>query len=444
MKTESTHSIKRYTPFLLVLFFSLWFTGCSEDFPALEQPSEITQNTHPTLKNNSEPLTHITGEHQDGGIWEIALPDNWNDLENKNVIIFAHGYIVPTDPLELVDNEIDGIPVKQIFNEMGWAYATTSYRSNGLAVKDAILDLIDLRLIVDTTLTDSHGLYPPDYVFLGGVSEGGLIGTLTVEQYPELFEAAIVTCCPTGDFYKHLQYIGDFHVLFNYFFKEDLLALGVDMGSPLSVPQETMALWIDGSLQQMIIGTLLQNPEKVAQLINIARVPVDRNDQTAVGMAILDLLKFNIMATNEAIIRLGGNPYNNKSPKRWYWGSANDLQLNKSVERIKAESWDIAHTEVENFYQTSGNLSRPLISMHTSGDHIAPFWHQILYRRKVAENRDIQYQGIVPVKRFGHCTFSLQEVEMAIQLMQIKLLQLNQINPPYQFEARNVSINDLN
>jgi len=215
------------------------------------------------------------------------------------------------------------------------------------------------------------------------------------------------------------------------------LALGIDMGDPSAVPQETLALWIDGSLQEVIIGILMQNPEKVAQLIKIAKVPVDLNDELSVGMAILDLLKFNVMATNDAIVRLGGSPYNNMSPKKWYWGSANDIRLNRKVERIKTENWDIARTEVENFYETSGILSIPLISMHTSSDHIAPFWHQLLYRRKVFQNRDIQFHGIIPVKRYGHCTFTLQEVEMAIQLMQIKLLQLNRSNPPFNLEASN-------
>lgn len=442
MKTKPNFTIKVYTPLVIALFFSLLFMGCSEDFQSLENPNEITQNTNPILKNNSTPLNLITGQHKEGGIWEISLPDNWNELETRNLIIFAHGYVVPTDPLEIIDNEIEGIPVKQIFNQMGWAYATTSYRSNGLVVKDAILDIIDLRLIVDTVLTESHGVYPPSLIFLSGVSEGGLIGTLTSEQYPELFDATIVTCCPIGNFYKQLQYIGDFHVIFNYFFKDELLNLGIDMGSPKAVPQETMALWIDGTLQQVIIETLLQNPEKVSQLLNIVKVPVDLDDQTAVGLAILDLLEFNIMATNEAITRLGGNPYNNLSPKKWYWGSTNDLKLNKNVERIKTDDWEIARTEVENFYQTSGKLSRPLISMHTSGDHITPFWHQMLYERKVILNRDMIFNAIIPVKRFGHCTFTLQEVETALQLMQLKLLQLNQFNPPYPLEANYEKRND--
>ncbi|MFA8434126.1 MAG: alpha/beta hydrolase family protein [Marinifilaceae bacterium] len=436
MKMETFFSIRGYSPYLLVLFFSLLCAGCSEDFQGLEISDEAAPNIQPTLKNTIAPNNYITGQHKDGGIWEIALPENWNELKEKNVLVFAHGYVVPNAPLELPNDKIDGILVKQIVNNMGWAYAATSYRSNGLAVKDAINDIIDLRLIVDTLLTESHGYHPPNYVFLGGVSEGGIIGTLTIEQNPELFDAAIVTCCPIGDFYKHLQYVGDFHVLFNYFFKDDLLALGVDMGSPEGVPQSTMALWINGTLQQIIIGVLLQNPEKVVQLLNTAKVPVDRNDQTAVGSAILDLLKFNVMATNEAILRLGGNPFNNNNPKKWYFGSDNDLKLNRKVERIQTDSWENARAEVENFYQTTGNLSLPLVYMHTTGDHVAPFWHQPLYVRKVFLNKDGRLHVPIPIKRFGHCTFTLQEVETAIQLMQFKLLQLNRLNIPHELQAK--------
>jgi hypothetical protein len=53
-----------------------------------------------------------------------------------------------------------------------------------------------------------------------------------------------------------------------------------------------------------------------------------------VGKTALDVLSYNVNATNDAIYWLGGNPYGNRY--RWYSGSANDFLLNLRVQRFDA------------------------------------------------------------------------------------------------------------
>ena len=88
----------------------------------------------------------------------------------------------------------------------------TSYRKTGLAVQEGIDDLHDLV----TLFSSIHGA--PTRTYLVGPSEGGLIATLAVERFPETFHGGISACGYIGNFRRQLDYIGDFRVLFDYFF----------------------------------------------------------------------------------------------------------------------------------------------------------------------------------------------------------------------------------
>ena len=72
---------------------------------------------------------------------------------------------------------------------------------------------------------------------LAGVSEGGLVATLLAERSPELFSTALAACAPIGSFVQQINYLGDFRVLFDYFFP------GVIPGSPIEIPAEVIANW---------------------------------------------------------------------------------------------------------------------------------------------------------------------------------------------------------
>ena len=66
--------------------------------------------------------------------------------------------------------------------------------------------------------------------------------------------------------------------------------------------------------------------------------------------------------------------------RKEYRGSDNDLLLNREIQRFSADKR--ALIEIERNYQTSGKLNDPLVTMHTTGDPIQPYWHEIIYRYK--------------------------------------------------------------
>jgi hypothetical protein len=58
-----------------------------------------------------------------------------------------------------------------------------------------------------------------------------------------------------------------------------------------------------------------------------------------------------------------------------------------------------------------------MITLHTTGDPVVPYWHQMLYRAKVASAGSQNMHINIPLKRYGHCTVELPEVLAGFALM---------------------------
>src|SRR3954465_1086526 len=149
------------------------------------------------------------GSLQTGALYRVCFPATWNG----DLVLYAHGYVAPGGDLALPDDQIGGQSASAIVTELGYAFASTSYRSNGLVAADAVDDLVEL---VDTI----EHRYRPDPVrtAIVGFSEGGLVAALAAERHPDRFDGVLAACGPIGDFRAQLDYIGDFRVVFDYLF----------------------------------------------------------------------------------------------------------------------------------------------------------------------------------------------------------------------------------
>lgn len=367
-----------------------------------------------------------------GALYEIALPlPVWGsgNLPKRVMLIYAPGYEDANSPLELPDDVIEDVPIKDFVLSKGMGYASTSYRENGLVVVDGVEDIIMLREMISMFFAVNTQYAPPDALVLVGPSEGGLVTVLTIEQFPGYFHAAIATCCPIGDFYGQLQYYGDAHVLFKYFFGPSLN--GINLGSPKRISKATIAAWDDKSLpdaiREILTNDYLHNDgNKVRQFVDCANIPiVDVSNQERTIQVILEVIRYPIKATNDAVARFGGNPFNNKSPMRKYSGSDNDRKLNLTVERIKRKDWETAVQKVALLYETSGELYTPLITVHKFNDHITFYEHQTKYISKVdaievppGYPHPSEFLFHIPVSgECAHCTFAIADIEAALALL---------------------------
>jgi pimeloyl-ACP methyl ester carboxylesterase len=332
-----------------------------------------------------------------GAFTKVCVPTSgWNG----DILIYAHGFVAVGEPLTAYESQLalpDGTPLPVLTQSLGYIFATTSYRRNGLVILDA---LEDIRMLVE----ELRAHWPNARIFITGVSEGGLVAALAAERMPSLFRGAYATCGPIGNFRAQVNYIGDFRVLFDYFFP------GLLPASPILIPTDVMLTWESWYVPRLT-AALASRPDLALKLLNTARAPFDpANPATAIETAI-GLLWYNVFATNDAIEVLGGNPFDNSM--RWYSGSGEDLRLNLRVQRFRASP--TALTAMQR-YNTSGYLKIPLVTLHTTGDPIVPFTHELLYAAKARPSGRGAFLPL-PVSRYGHCQFTALEVLAGLGLL---------------------------
>jgi len=306
------------------------------------------------------------------------------------------------------------LTIDQVANTLGYGFATTSYYTNGLAVLPAMSDLVDL---VDV-FTDQEG--EPDDIYLVGVSEGGLITTLSVEQHPDIFDGGLAMCGPYGDFNGQVDHFGDFRVVFDYFFP------GLMPEGPVDIPDWLIETW-ESEYYSTTVKPVIEdedNASKVDQLLAVTDVSPYSYDTPTSTNVIENLLWYNVFATNDGKAKLGGQPFDNQD--RLYGGSDDDAQLNASVERFSADP--TALDQIAANYQTTGILTIPLVTLHTTGDAVVPYWHATRYRGKTIVADNIALHEHIRVDRHGHCSFTADEVIGAFN----RLVAMVENPPPYQ------------
>lgn len=388
-----------------------------------------------SVQAQTDPACDISGVQPNGALYCITLP---HDNPNGGLVIFAHGYVAATEPLAIpwsqmmfVNDAGNTIYMPDVINDLGFVFATTSYRENGLAVQQGVADILELVLVV----TQLNQGVPPSFVLLVGASEGGLVTTLAVERYPEVFAGGLAACGPIGSFTGQVNYWGDFRVLFDYFM--DLPRHDILPGSAVVIPEELMNNW-DSIYMPRVLASLILRPLATKQLMSVSKAPYDLADRTTIAETSLGILWYNVFATNDAVAKLGGNPFDNHDRK--YSGSYADYWLNRRVARFTADPAALA--AITN-YETSGMLMRPLVTMHTTGDPIVPAWHQSLYAQKVLANNPQPPFTPVEITRYGHCTFTLTEIQqgfaqLAAMVLSGPLMQATPMTTPETGEAQPV------
>jgi len=253
----------------------------------------------------------------------------------------------------------------------------------------------------------------PRRTYLIGVSEGGLVTAKAIETSPDLFTGGLAACGPIGDFNYQISYFMDVRVVFDYFFP------GVIPGSAINVPDEVQEDFASCTTagcavpySAIIYAALNAAPGKMSQLINVTHVATGPDP----AQSLIDVLAYNILEANDAIAKLGGNPYDNRS--KLYFGSSNDLLLNFSVKRFKASP--VALAAIAAGYQTTGKLSIPLVTLHTTGDNVVPYLHELIYFGKAAQRHSLGNLVSLPVFRYGHCNFTEGDAVVGLLALLLK------------------------
>lgn len=347
----------------------------------------------------------------------VCMPAYWNGI----LIVYAHGFVPVQSELALPAGELSqitlpgGITFVDMLLSLGFGFATSSYSKNGYAVGQAEADL--------NALVASFKSAHPDLVkvLVVGASEGGLITTELIERDWQTYSGGLALCGPVGGAPYQVKYLGDFRVVFDYFFPE-VFDFGVEDVLPNA--------WRSWDKYTQSIGFALQSsPDNTAQLFNVTHAALDVADPANSALSTsLQTLFYSIWETPDTIATAGGNPYGNRITR--YRGSADDRLLNHNVERVTADAAAVKY--MLRYYQTTGYLQRPLVTLHTTQDPQVPFNHELIYYNLVLSKGRLGYLTILPVFRYGHCNFTPGEALGAFGLLLAKTGLSTPSLAPYQ------------
>jgi hypothetical protein len=322
-----------------------------------------------------------------------CLPPDFNGI----LFVYAHGYVKPQEPLALPE-ELGDADVQEVIGrllDLGFGVATSSYHKNGYAVEQAEADLNDLVEYVKSNEPDI------DAVYVTGASEGGLITTMLVENYPEIYAGGLALCGPLAGVQYQIGYMADVRVLFDYFYPE-VFPFGV-----LDVPDAAHEEW-DGpdGFKAQIAAAVEDGPDAIAQVFNVAGVACNADAPDEAANCAQDILAYSVFGTNDLLDTAGGWPVSNVEKE--YSGSVDDAALNAFIERFDA---DPAASEYANlYYRPSGLLQRPLVTLHPTRDPGVPYRHELIYFNRAALLGTDDLLTVLPVDRDGHCEFTAAEV----------------------------------
>jgi pimeloyl-ACP methyl ester carboxylesterase len=303
----------------------------------------------------------------------------------------------PQAPIALPTDS--GFPeLRDALVQQGFAVAYSSFASNGYAIKEGVQDTDQLR----TRFIELYG--KPTKIFLVGASLGGGVVIDLAERFPQKYDGVLPMCGVLGGSPLEVEYVGSSRVLFDYFFPK--VIPGTLLHTPLLPydPSSGLGLAVTTAL---ITGL---NPQANASLPTLQLADALRLEATTatdIITGLVEVLGFDVRYLNDLLVRTKmASPFDNRFI--WYRGTLNDKALNAGVERVTGTEEGFAY--LASYYQPTGEVRIPTVSLHTTHDPLVPYWHERVYQYLATKRHREGLLVQQSVNRFGHCEFEASEV----------------------------------
>ncbi len=358
-----------------------------------------------------EPLPGATGMTGilNGAGYLVEVPDDWNG----DLVMWAHGYA--GEGLELnVSPPPAGL--RQYLVDQGFAWAASSYSKNSYNVSQGVKDTHSLA-----TWFRGH-VDKPDRTYIAGVSMGGHITAVSIEQYP-MYNAAMPVCGVLGDF-----------ELFDYFLDFNLAAQalgGVDSEYPIftvepylteTVPQIQANLEAFPGGWPIFLnadGTNLKNLTELRsggdrpnfdeawffwnEFASFAGPPGDFLFDLGLGDGTLAGRPGQVPDNHDTVYQFDGDSAL----------SADEQALNDSILRVSADRQSRHSNGLANVPVVSGDIDIPVLTMHNLGDLFVPFGMETIYGQRVADHGKSDLLVQRAIRGVLHCDFTDAEYTTA-------------------------------
>lgn len=366
------------------------------------------------------------GPLPDGATCLIEVPTPWNGT----LLLYSHGYVTPGSSNPARDVGDPGTRLFLLAN--GFALAGSSYAHTGWAIQEALLDQIAVLDIFKAQVGT------PTRTIAWGHSLGGIITAGLIQRNPSRFDAALPMCGVLSGGVATWNQALDSAFAFKTFF---------NAGGPLQVVHITNPP-ANLLLAEQLLAAANATPQGRARLalanalgdlpgwFNPASpepAPDDFEAQAANQFLWAQQVDFPFIFALRAELefRAGGNPsWNtgvdyrrqlehsvNAAEVRALYAEAglsldDDLDTLNNAARIAADSNAVDYLEQNIIFD--GDLSFPVLTLHTSGDGLVSNQNESAYRDVVDEAGNQALLRQIFVHRAGHCTFTPAETVTAL------------------------------
>lgn len=356
-----------------------------------------------------------------GAAYEVIVPDNWNGT----LVMYAHGYRDRADaPGQTDDVSASAAPTEEIAEALlaeGYALAGSAYRRNGWAVKEGIIDTKRLARWF------RRNVAIPDQVLLTGYSMGSLVTFASIERFPQVYDGALPACAVgagasrawDGGLVLDLAYATAFRWPARW-------------GTPGDVSNYLPFGGIneDGSLYGAVFPRLAvraSNPDNFGLFEFVRLVShLPAEDFLSGSNWLFTDMYFGTEARAEVERRARGpvvqnldHEYTLTDDEKAYLASlgvdADSLLYEMNATRYEADPEARAYLEANADY--TGEITGPVLTLHTTVDGLVPASHEAAYADTVAAAGRSDDLMQVFTESVGHCTFSTEQVVTSVMAL---------------------------
>ena len=372
--------------------------------------------------------TTVNGTLTDGATYEIQCPGGtWNGT----LFLYSHGYVVPgsANPAQDVGDPITGTYLLS----HGYALAGSSYATTGWAIQQALPDQVNTLSAFD------QAFGKPRTTIAWGHSLGGIITAGLIQDYPNLFNAALPMCGVLSGGVATWNTALDAAFAFQQLLAPKIQVVNIlNGGANLNAGEQAVAaaqLTAAGRARLALVAALGDTPGWFTPLTaEPAATDYAAQEQNQFLWDTEVTFPFVLAFRAELEARAGGNVSWNtgvnyfadlaksvdlKEVTALYKAAGlsltKDLLTLNSAPRISAKPSAVAYLAKNIAF--NGEISIPVLSMHTTGDGLVVPENEQAYSSVVGRDGNGKLLRQIFVNRAGHCTFTPAETIAAAQTL---------------------------
>ena len=378
--------------------------------------------------DGTDAVTTVNGTLKDGATYEIQCPAGaWNGT----LFLYSHGYVTPgsANPATDVGDPITGAYLLG----HGYALAGSSYATTGWAIQQALPDQVNTLSAFD------QAFGKPRTTIAWGHSLGGIITAGLIQDYPNLFNAALPMCGVLSGGVATWNTALDAAFAFQQLIAPKIQVVNIkNPTANLAAGEAAVAAaqkTAQGRARLALVAALGDTPGWFTPLSpEPAATDYAAQEQNQFLWDAEVTFPFVLAFRAELEARAGGNVSWNTGvnyftdlaksvdlPEVTALYKAAGLSLTKDLltvngaPRITANPFAVAYLAKNIAF--NGEISIPVLSMHTTGDGLVVPENEQAYSSVVDRDGNGNLLRQIFVNRAGHCAFTPAETIAAAQTL---------------------------